>query len=600
MILLILSFVAGILTILAPCTLPLLPIIVGSAIAGEEKANFKKALTIAIALGVSIILFTLLLKVSTLFINIPQEVWAIISGTIILIYGLISVFPNLWENLPFVSKMNVGSNRMLAKGYKRKNLWGDIIIGAALGPVFSTCSPTYFVILATVLPQSLALGLIDLFAYAVGLSGSLLVIAFVGQKVVNKIGGLSDTHGWFKRGLGVIFILLGLAIMCGFDKTVEAKLLSSGSVFDITQVEQYLLQFNENHKMAQPQESTEVVVPSVSTTTTVAVQIKHPIILSHGPKAPEIVDPSGFINTDGKPITIAQFKGKNVVLLDVWTYSCINCQRTLPYVTTWYEKYKDQGLVVIGLHTPEFSFEKVQTNVADAVKRFGITYPVVMDNDYATWNAYGNQYWPRKYLINVNGEIIYDHIGEGNYDETERQIQKALLELKAVTDASTTVSMTISRPVNVVAYDSSKVNSPETYFGSGRNEYLANGMPQVAGLQTLTIPQSTQSNQLYLEGSWDFKSEYAQSISAAARVLYKYSAKNVYMVASSDAGVKLKILRDGQPIGAVAGSDVAADGTVTIKENRLYNLVKEAGYGQHTLEIEIEGPGLKAFTFTFG
>lgn len=566
MILFILSFIAGILTVLAPCTLPLLPVIVGSSVSGTPSK--RKALIITISLGVSIILFTFLLKVSTVFINIPAETWEIISGFIIIIFGIISLTPEIWEDLEFVSRLNSSSNRLLGLGYQKENFWGNVIIGVALGPVFSSCSPTYFVILATVLPQSIFLGFLDLLIYSLGLCGTLLIIAFLGQRVVGKFAGLSDTHGWFRRTLGVLFIILGISIMLGYEKKVEEKLLLSG-FFDITRVEQYLLRYNDKKEENQSVNSEVQSETSIQKTT--------------GPKAPEIVNPSGFINTDGKSITIGQFKGRKVVLLDVWTYSCINCQRTLPYVESWYEKYKDMGLVVIGLHTPEFSFEKVKSNVEDATKKYGLTYPIVMDNDYSTWTAFGNQYWPRKYLINSEGEIIYDHIGEGDYEETEIAIQHALSELN-----NKNISEKVSEPTNAVKVEASKVNSPETYFGAGRNEYFGNGKSGVLGVQNLSLPMIMGTNRFYLEGSWDFTSEFATS-ETNSKIIFKYNAKNVYLVGSGPlSGVKITILKDGKFYKQLF-----------IRENELYTIIEGIDYGQHTLEIDTP-PGLNAFTFTFG
>ncbi len=573
MILFILSFVAGVLTILAPCTLPLLPVIVGSSVVGDTSK--RRAVTIAISLGVSVILFTFILKVSTLFISIPPETWAIISGVIIVLFGLVNIFPGLWENIPFISTLSIGSNKVLGIGYQKQNIWGDIIVGASLGPVFSTCSPTYFVILATVLPQSLLVGTIDLLAYAVGLSGMLLLIAFLGQTIVARLGGLSDSRGTFKRVLGLLFIILGIGIMLGIDKKIEAKLLADG-IFDITRVEQKLLGLNTMPGAIDITQTSFQTQNQTDASTT-------PKFTTQGPKAPEIVNPSGFINTNGKPITIGQFKGKKVILLDVWTYSCINCQRTLPYIVEWYKKYKDMGLEVIGLHTPEFAFEKVQSNVEDAVKKFGITYPVVMDNDYATWTAYGNQYWPRKYLINERGEIIYDHIGEGNYEETEAAIQYALSELNG-----TKVVEPITKPTGTISVEPGKIASPETYFGSSRNEYLANGKSGVNGTQTLTLPSVSRDNLLYLSGAWNFSGEYATS-KGESKILFNYEAKNVYFVASGDTPITITILQDGKKVN-----------TVTVSGNQLYTLIQGDSYGKHTLEIDIPSAGLNAFTFTFG
>lgn len=568
MILFILSLVAGVLTVFAPCTLPLLPVIVGSSSQGGE--NKRKALVISISLGLSVIIFTLLLKVSTTFIYIPEYIWTSISSVIIIIFGLISLFPSLWENIPIVSSFSVSSNKVLGIGYSKKSFWGDVIIGASLGPVFSSCSPTYFIVLATVLPQSFALGIVDLFAYTFGLVLSLLVLSILGQKIIAKIGGISDTHGLFRRVLGLVFILLGLLIFFGIDKTIERKVLDLG-FFDITKIEQKLLNVKEVGVL-----QFELNNKNSSTTTYFSAKMR-------GPKAKEIVNPSGFINTNGEPVTIGQFKGKKVVLLDIWTYSCINCQRTLPYVKAWYEKYKDKGLVVIGLHTPEFAFEKVQSNVEDAVKRFGITYPVVMDNDYSTWTAYGNQYWPRKYLISSDGEIVYDHIGEGNYDETEAAIQRALSELNG---SSQVDGMT--KPKDEIIFDQKKVKSPEVYFGASRNEYLENGKQSVLGEQNLVIPETKYINSLYLGGSWNFYPEYVTSL-GKGKIFFKYDSRNVYMVASSEKGITIEVFVDGKKVK-----------DVYIKENRLYNIVEGVDYSVHELEISIPDAGLNAFTFTFG
>ncbi len=241
MILLLISFVAGVLTVLAPCVLPLLPVIVGGSIS-DGKVNKRKAFTIITSLGISIIVFTLLLKASTLFIDIPQDFWKWFSGGIIIALGLITLFPSLWEN-KILARLQAKSNILLGKGDQKKSFWGDVIVGAALGPVFSTCSPTYFIVLATVLPQSPLVGFVYLLAYAIGLSLALLFVALVGQKVMSKLNIAADPNGIFKRTLGVVFILVGLAIVTGFDKRVETSILDSG-LFDVTKIEQKLLELN--------------------------------------------------------------------------------------------------------------------------------------------------------------------------------------------------------------------------------------------------------------------------------------------------------------------------------------------------------------------
>ncbi len=605
---LLISFIAGFLTVLAPCVLPLLPVIIGGSLSGEGGVNKRKALTIVLSLGVSVILFTFILKVSTAFIAIPPGVWMWISGSILILFGLNTLFPSLWDQLKFTAALNKKSNKILGQGYQKQSVWGDIIIGASLGPVFSSCSPTYFIVLATVLPASFLLGTVYLVAYTVGLCIALFLISIVGQNVLDRIGAAADPKGWIKKVLGVLFILVGLAVITGADKQIEASLLSNAGVFDITQVEQQLLKLNEkkplqtnlapgdapvNSPGASATASSSTTAPAKNKTATNAPmspeQVRAAIAIKQKqfPVAPELVSPDGYINTDGTPITLASLRGK-VVLLDVWTYSCINCQRTLPYIKAWYDKYKSQGLEIIGIHTPEFSFEKVLQNVQDAITRFGIKYPVVLDNEYKTWNAYGNQYWPRKYLVDMDGFIVYDHIGEGEYDVTEKAIQKALLERSQRLGTDMSAPPVTINPAGKIDFNGSLVGSPETYFGSDRNEFLENGTQGKAGMQKLALPSTFKGNALYLGGSWNFSPEYVEN-TGGGEVVFKYKSKNVYMVASSDEGADMEVWIDGK-----------LSKTVHVKENRLYTLIEGTDYSEHTMELKIQKPGIKAFTFTFG
>ncbi|RJQ28989.1 thiol-disulfide isomerase [Candidatus Parcubacteria bacterium] len=313
-------------------------------------------------------------------------------------------------------------------------------------------------------------------------------------------------------------------------------------------------------------------------------------------RAKEITTPDGFINTD--KITIGEHVGKSVVLLDIWTYSCINCQRTIPYLNAWWQKYKDKGLVIVGLHTPEFEFEKKYENVLAAVKKFGVGYPVVLDNDYSTWHAYANRYWPRKYLIDIDGYIVYDHIGEGSYEETEKRIQVALAERMERLGMKGGIAADVAKPSGAQAVDPRGLGSPEVYFGANRNEYLGNGAIGTVGWQELFPPANVLLNKLYLVGDWNIQSEYAETRSAA-RIIFRYKAKNVYLVGSAASPVTVHVLRDGKPVGAEAGEDVKS-GTMTIKDDRLYKVIEDSSYGEHTLELLIENPGFKVFTFTFG
>ncbi len=306
--------------------------------------------------------------------------------------------------------------------------------------------------------------------------------------------------------------------------------------------------------------------------------------------AKEITTPDGFINTDGKPITIGEFVGKKVVLIDFWTYSCINCQRTTPYLNAWYGKYKDKGFVIIGLHTPEFEFEKNYQNVLEATTRMGIKYPVVLDNDFSTWSAYQNRFWPRKYLIDIDGYVVYDHIGEGAYEETEQKIQEALSERMAVLGEQGVINQSVTKEISVQGGP----QSPEIYFGSARN--------------------NQQNNLLFPNDSWNITPEFAQNNSPNASIVYTYTAKDVFFVAEADTETFVEVLLDGNPLDleaglpavalAKAGADIikTSDGKtiMKIKEARLYKIIQGTKSETHTLKFIIQESGLKAFTFTFG
>ena len=454
MTLLTISFIAGMLTVLAPCILPLLPVILGGAIHGGGK---YRAYTIIAALAVSLISFTFLLKVSTVLITVPEQFWKSLSGSIIVFFGLVYLFPALWARIPFVGKMFEQSNNQLSAGMQKKNMWGDILVGAALGPVFATCSPTYFLVLATILPVSLALGFLYIAVYTLGLCLALLFIALLGQRLMPTLGLAADPHGWFKRFLGVLFLIVGLAVFMGYDKKLERAIVEK-DWFSVTQLEYKLLETLHEEEVGEPalvavdettatdieekqmpaplggmdEKSKEVSFIADVSTKPATLPVAPAVGLKEGIKqyvpVPEITSPAGYVNTNNLPFTISEHVGRSIILVDFWTYSCINCQRTLPYLNKWHATYGDKGLVIIGIHTPEFAYERVKENVEEATRRFGVKYPVVLDNSYATWGAFKNNYWPRKYLINMDGDIVYDHIGEGAYAEIETKIQELLLE----------------------------------------------------------------------------------------------------------------------------------------------------------------------------
>jgi thiol-disulfide isomerase/thioredoxin len=315
------------------------------------------------------------------------------------------------------------------------------------------------------------------------------------------------------------------------------------------------------------------------------------------PQAHDFANPSGFINS--APFSIKDLIGKKVILIDFWTYSCINCQRTLPYLTAWDQKYKDAGLEIIGVHSPEFGFEKVLANVQAAVTKAGIHYPVVLDNEMGTWNAYQNLYWPHEYLIDIDGFVVEDHVGEGGYADTEAEIQKLLAErAKWLSDS---VSIPTGTVTPAAAETLGDIGSPEMYFGAMRNEYFGNGDQGVTGTHSYAVPKSLTLNDFYLGGTWDIEHEYAENAAPGASITLRYQSGKVFFVAAASQGADAQVFIDGKLISAAqAGADVK-DGIVHVSENRLYRLVEHSAPGEHTLELKIMGTGLlDAFTFTFG
>jgi thiol-disulfide isomerase/thioredoxin len=302
--------------------------------------------------------------------------------------------------------------------------------------------------------------------------------------------------------------------------------------------------------------------------------------------AKEITTPNAFINTD--PVTIQELIGKKVILVDFWTYSCINCQRTLPYLNAWHEKYANEGLVIIGVHTPEFKFEEDLGNVQAAVDKFNIKYPVVLDNDYSTWQGYKNRYWPRKYLIDIDGFIVYDHIGEGAYEQTEVKIQE-LLQERARLFGEKSVTPSIANPKEAEEVNVGERRSPEIYFGAARNERFANGVQGMIGAQKIEVPKEVNEDLLYLDGTWYIDEEFAQSKSENARIIFPYRAQKVFFVAGAKEPTTIRVFKDGELVNELE-----------VQDSTLYRLIEDKKTEEHLLEIEIVEPGLNAFTFTFG
>jgi cytochrome c biogenesis protein CcdA/thiol-disulfide isomerase/thioredoxin len=546
----------------------LLPIILGGSLAGGNKDKWRPYI-ITGSLVVSLLLFTLLLKASTVLIGIDPRVWSIGSGLLVITLGFFMLFPDRWAQL--IGKLGIEhrTQGLLGKAYKQNNgVLSAILIGAALGPVFSSCSPTYAWVIATVLPTSFILGMVYLTFYVLGVATALLAIALLGRKLLVRIKWASDPKGWFQRGIAVLFIIVGIFIATGWDKKVQTYLVEK-DFLNIKLLEEKLVPENS---------STE----SGSTTGSNKVQYN---VTPYA--APEFSNISAWLNSD--PLSIESLKGK-VVLVDFWTYSCINCQRTQPYLNDWYEKYSDDGLVIIGTHAPEFAFEKVTKNVQKAIEEANIKYPVSLDNDFTTWNAYKNRYWPAKYLIDKDGLVRYTHFGEGEYIETEEIIQSLLKESGRKVDEKISFEKAAS--------SAAPGQTPETYLGYDRGERFANSEQFIADeAVNYTLTSSPRIHEWSLGGQWQINNESSQSLVNGSKLRLNFSAKEVYLVMSGPPGASVTVEVDGVSLPGGADSN---GNSVMLDDARLYKIVNLSSYADEKILTLTFPAGVTINAFTFG
>ncbi|MCA9826825.1 MAG: thioredoxin family protein [Nitrosopumilus sp.] len=314
--------------------------------------------------------------------------------------------------------------------------------------------------------------------------------------------------------------------------------------------------------------------------------------------APDLAGIAYYLNTTPEELS-KEIKGK-VVLYDFWTYSCINCIRTLPYITAWDDKYSDQGLLIIGVHTPEFEFEKDPENVKMAIAKHRIRYPVALDNDMKTWKAFENRYWPRKYIADHEGYLRYDHIGEGGYKETEKVIQQLLGERAASLGIQTASKESL---VDIKEFEHSMFRTPELYFGykfaQNRNQLGSDEGFQPGKTASYSEPTNMELHKFYPVGDWENREDSMRLASDTGSIKLSYNAKEVNIVADNNAD--LEILLDGQVLPPkYRGKDVMSDGTLKVSKAGLYNIISEESSSSHTVEIRVSGKGFQIFTFTFG
>lgn len=585
-ILLIFAFLSGLVTIAAPCIWPLLPIILSSSATGEK----RKPLGITLGIMLSFTIFTLTLSYLVKLIPFDPNILRLFAVVVIAFFGFSLLIPQLNKIVEgWVSRLSaMFGNKM---GKNGNGFGGGFLTGFALGIVWSPCAgPILATIAALAATTSVNIGVVLVtVGYVMGVGIPLFLFALLGSRIFTRTKALSRYTGKIQQVFGLIMIITALAIFTNYDKVVQAKLLSifpsySGFLNTLEanpQVQQQLNVLKGKKDMPIEKNMNKPLAP---------VQISD---LPDLGSAPEFTGITKWLNTE-KPVTLSDLKGK-VVLVDFWTYTCINCIRTLPFVTRWYDKYKDKGFVVIGVHTPEFEFEKQSENVQAAIKQYAIHYPVAQDNDYATWNAYNNQYWPAEYLIDARGHVRRTHFGEGEYDQTEMYI-KTLLEEAGQTVDNKTIELNDQTPTTQM--------TPETYLGAKRMERFASNEGVSGGKQTFTLSEPVGQDRFGYSGTWDVQYEYAKSFPNAKLVLDFYADKVHLVITPSSKDDKVKVLLDGKPVTAEnEGSDVK-NGYIQFNNDHmddLYNVIDLHGSTEnHLLELQFETGGTQVFAFTFG
>lgn len=586
-VLLIFAFISGLITIFAPCIWPLLPIILSATATGGH----RKPLGITIGIMVSFAVFTLSISYIVKIIPFDPNILRFFAVFVIGFLGFTLVVPRLSQLLEgYVSRLSGRFAPFAQKG-------GDgfstgIVTGVALGLVWAPCAGPILATIATLAAtRSVNLQIIAVTAmYVIGVGIPLFAFATLGARLFTKTRALSSYTGRIQQIFGIVMILTAVAIYTNYDKTLQAKLLDAFPSYGNFVVD---LESNEAvKKQLQLLKSTDRGSKSIENKPFDMRDMSNGnknAALSFLGTGAEFTGISKWLNSD--PLTLQGLRGK-VVLVDFWTYTCINCIRTLPFVTGWYEKYKDQGLVVVGVHTPEFEFEKKTENVENAIDQYNITYPVAQDNDYATWRAYDNHYWPAKYLIDKDGNVRYFHFGEGEYEETEIAIQELLKE------AGTAVSQdTIDMP----DFTPTGRQTPETYLGSARIDRFVSPESIIGKKQVFTTPVSIPEHSFAFGGEWTVGEEQAIA-GKNAQLKLNFYAQQVYLVITQDnGGGSVRVFLDGKQVGTEsAGADVK-NGVVTLDAARLYHLIDLHGEkDSHTLELFFDTPGTAVYAFTFG
>ncbi len=529
------SFLAGFFTALSPCILPVLPAILSAGVAGGR----LRPLGTIVGLICSFTFFTLLLTWLIQVTGLSPSILRYIAIALIFFFGLVMIFPKLSNWFAKITTPIADLGQKIQSSKPKEGFLGGFVFGLALGLLWTPCAgPILGAITTLVASQTISATVIAMtLLYSVGAGIPLFFFAYGSARLIKTSRFLSRYTERIRQFFGVLMIAFAVLLTFNWDMLISQKL----SLF----------------------------FPEWISEKNFHVEVKKNSSLPNDGKAPELKGIAAWINSP--PLTLSELKGK-VVLIDFWTYSCINCLRTIPHLEKWYQDYKDKGFVIIGVHTPEFAFERDLDNVKKAVRDLGITYPVALDNNYATWNAYHNQYWPAHFLVDQEGVIRMEHFGEGEYTETENGI-RMLLGMSPLNRKDAAVH--------------TRFISPETYLGLSRGRSYQSSLSSYKTATYNNEISSLKEDEVGLKGLWFAQDEYIEAKGSESYLELNFLSTKVYLVLGGSSKTPLEILLDGKPYG-----------TIDVDGDKKYNIVS-ASYGRHLLSLKVP-QGIRAYAFTFG
>ena len=604
--LIIFGFVAGAATAVSPCVVPVLPIALSAGATGGRRRPL--GVVTGLVVSFTFVLFALVYVIDAL--GLPNDLLRNIAIVVLLGFGIVLLIP------PLAARVEAFGSRFAGRvgvNTESDGFWGGVGLGFSLGVLYAPCAgPILAAVLTASASQPFNAGrLAVVFAYAIGSALVLYALMLGGRRLAAP---LARRSGAFQMAMGAIMVLVAFAMWQGYDTTFQSKvtaalpswLTNPAEGIEKSHTAQVALaeirggsghgiglQALEGESRREVEQARtargESPRPGSEGESRLTSKDEETVPLEDIGTAPEFTDTQDWFNTPGdKPLTMKGLRGK-VVLIDFWTYSCINCIRTLPYLNAWYQRYAKDGLVIVGVHTPEFPFEREASNVEDAIKTDGIKYPVVQDNEMGTWNAYENLYWPAEFFVDAKGQVRFAHFGEGEYGEKEQVIRELLTEAGHPPGKHRSGAHGMAAELGVT--------TPESYLGAERAENFTSGLLK-PGRQSFTL-QEPGENELSYGGEWTI-GEQPVTAGRGARLDLDFGARRVYLVLGSPGKPRrVRVLLDGRPIAAADdGSDVH-NGYVKVTNQRLYNLVELPKVEHHVLELVPEA-GVQGYAFTFG